>query len=154
MNAVGRTQQASATQTVVSGETTSPAPPEVLEINVVFTGLQATLKAVQAARRLSRKIGARVRILVPQVVPFRIPLDAPLVPASFVADKLRAAIGADTTETRIEVWLCRDSRQVLQGVLVPCSVVVMSGPLRWWPSAERRLACWLEAAGHQVIFSH
>jgi hypothetical protein len=153
MNAMGRTEQAPATQTVVSGETTNPAPPEALEINVVFTGPEATLKAVQAARRLSRKIGARVRILVPQVVPFRIPLDAPLVPASFVADKLRAAIEADTTETRIEVWLCRDSRQVLQGVLVPGSIVVMSGPRRWWQSAERRLARGLDAAGHHVIFS-
>ena len=154
MSAVAKIERTSKPQRVPLSGAQGLATSDELEINVVFTKMRAALKAVPIARRLAKLLGVRVRLLVPHIVPFPAPLDEPLVSAAFLAREFRAKVGDDVVETRIDIRLCRDRWQMLQGVLAPGSVIVLTGPGRWWPSAERRLARRLEAEGHNVIFSY
>ena len=153
MSAAAKIERTSKPQRVPLSGAQGLATSDELEINVVFTKMRATLKAIQIARRLAKLLGARVRLLVPHIVPFPVPLGEPLVSAAFPARRFRTRIRGGVVETRVDIRFCRDRWQMLHGALAPGSVIVLAGPRRWWPSAERRLARRLEVEGHNVIFS-
>jgi hypothetical protein len=56
-------------------------------------------------------------------------------------------------ETTVQIYLCRDRTETLKSVLAPCSLVVVGGPKRWWPTREKTLARQLRRAGHEVVFT-
>ncbi|SRR5258708_5290097 len=124
-----------------------------LEVVVVHSTTKATLHALRTAAELATGLHARIRLVVPQIVPYPRPLSSPTVSAAFNERRLRTIASGVPIETRIEVCLCRDRWQLMESALRPHSLVVLSGRLRWWPTAEQRAARRLQRLGHQVVFS-
>jgi hypothetical protein len=124
-----------------------------LNINVVFTSVEATLVALRKAADFANRLAARITLVVPQVVPNPLPLESPPVLLDWSERRFRVFAGDTAVEMRLQLYLCRDRVQTLCSVLKPHSLVVLGGRNRWWPTAETRLARKLRHAGHEVIFT-
>lgn len=122
-----------------------------LEVNVVYTRLPGTTRALSLATRLARDLGARVTVHVAQVIPYPLGLKSPPVPVKFAERQLLNIAREQLVETNILIYLCRDLRETIRQVLKPDSVVVIGGAEHWWPSSEQRLAAALRRDGHHVI---
>jgi hypothetical protein len=122
-----------------------------LDISVVFTSVDATLRALQQAGNLARSLGARITLIVPQIVPYPLPLTSPPVLMDFNERRLRVIANNSRIETRVSICLCREVLETLQSVLKPHSLVVIGCRKSWWPTAEKRLAAKLRQLGHQVV---
>jgi len=123
-----------------------------LNVTVVFTSIEATLAALREAGLLAWRLDGRITLVVPQIVPYPLPLSSPPVLLEWNERRFRVIANDSPVETRVALYLCRDRVETLCAVLTPCSLVVLGGPRRWWPTAETRLARALRRAGHQVIF--
>jgi hypothetical protein len=121
-------------------------------LTVVFTTPQATLVALKRAEELAGPLRVPIQILVPQVVPYPLPIDRPQIDPNFKVRHLLTVSMEGSTETRVDVRLCRDSYEGLVKSLPPHSVVLLGGRRHWWPTYEARLAGRLHLAGHHVIF--
>ncbi len=124
-----------------------------LNIDVVFTSVDATLVALKEAAELANRLGARITLVVPQVVPYPLPLESPPVLLDWNERRFRVIAEESPVETTVHLYLCRDRVQTLCEVLKPRSVVVLGGRKRWWPTAESRLASRLRRSGHEVILA-
>jgi hypothetical protein len=124
-----------------------------LNIDVVFTSVEATLTALRKAGNLANRLGARITLLVPQVVPFPRPLESPPVLLEWNERRFRVIAEQSPVETRVQLYLCRDRVETLCAALEPHSLVVVGGRKRWWPTSETRLAARLRRAGHEVVFA-
>jgi hypothetical protein len=124
-----------------------------LEISVVFTSVDRTLAALKAAGNLAADLGGRITLIVPQIVPHPLPLASPPILVDFNERRLRVIASHCRVETRVSIYLCRDSFETLQSVLKPHSVVVIGSTKQWWLGAEKRLARKLRHLGHQVIIT-
>jgi hypothetical protein len=126
-----------------------------LNVSVIFTSVDATLGALKAARSFlgeqAASLNGRITLIVPQIVPYPLPLASPPVLVGDSERRLRIIAGRSRIETNICVFLCRDSLETLKSVLKPHSLVILGSRRRWWPTAEKRLAAKLRAAGHEVI---
>jgi hypothetical protein len=122
-----------------------------LDISVVFTSVEATLSALKEAGNLASSLGGRITLIVPQIVPYPLPLSSPPVLVDFNERRLRVLASNCRVETRVSIYLCRDSLETLQSVLRPHSLVVVGSRKRWWPTPEKRLARKLRHLGHQVV---
>jgi hypothetical protein len=139
-----------------SGRPEQRAPSEAeprLNIDVVFTSIEATLGALQKAADLANRLAARITLVVPQVVPYPLPLGSPPVLLDWNERRFRVIAEESPVETTVQIYLCRDRLQTLSAVLKAHSVVVVGGRRRWWPTWETRLARTLRRAGHEVIFA-
>ena len=134
------------------GATAASSGGSPLDLHVVFTDLTSTLATLAAASELARGLGARMTIVAAQVVPYPLPLDDPPVAASFTERVLLEAASAQTVDTRVDIYLCRDRRQAIRQALKPDSLVVIGKRKRWWPTGEESLARMLKRDGHRVIF--
>lgn len=123
-----------------------------LNINVVFTYVDATLAALKEAGLLANRLCGRITLLVPQIVPYPLPLTSPPMLLDWSERRFRVIASHCPVETRVALYLCRDRTETLLTVLAPRSVVVVAGHKRWWPNGETRLARMLRRAGHEVIF--
>jgi hypothetical protein len=133
---------------------TQPAIEErTLEVSVVYTSPKATSQAIQSAAAMAQDLGGRLMLVVPQVVPYPLPLAQPQVPVDFMADQLRQIVACSRVPVTVHLYLCRDRIQTLMKVLSPHTLVVLSGPRRWWPTREERLAKLLRREGREVIFT-
>ena len=145
-------------QRSVTHEATAEAGPRAkLEVNVVFTNRRGTLAALETAGKLAHNLGARINLVVAQAVPYSLSLDRPPVSIPFIEQRLLELAGQGAQgplETKVQVYLCRASRQALLQVLKPKSLVILGGRARWWPTKEGRLARMLCSKGHQVVFAH
>src|ERR1019366_1427237 len=78
-----------AMEKILLAATGQPSRPRVegtenrLNIEVVFTSVEATLAALKEAATLATSLGARITLLVPQVVPYPLPLQSSPVLAVF-----------------------------------------------------------------------
>jgi len=142
--------------------TPAPAKPELrapsaearLNIDVVFTSMEATAAALQQAAEMASRLAARITLVAPQVVPHPLPLERPPVLLEWNERRLRAIAEESPVETRVQIYLCRDPVRTLCAVLKPHSVVVVGGRKRWWcPAWEGKLSRVLRRAGHAVIFA-
>jgi len=122
-----------------------------LDIQVVFTSVDATLAALKEAGNLAGSLGARITLIVPQIVPYPLPLTSPPVLVDFNERRLRVIASNSSVETRVSIYLCRDPLETLRSVLKPHSLVVLGSRKSWWPTAEKRLAKKLRRFGHQVV---
>ena len=147
-----------AIERILAPATGQPSRPPVeeankrLNIEVVFTSVEATLAALTEAGTLAISLGARITLLVPQVVPYPLPLESPPVLIVFNERRFRLIASESPVETNVRIYLCRDPFETLASVLSPASLVVLGGQKRWWPTREKSLASKLRRAGHEVIF--
>ncbi len=124
-----------------------------LDISVVFTSVDATLRALQEAGNLARSLGGRITLIVPEIVPYPLPLTSPPVRMEFNERRVRVIANNSRIETRVSIYLCRDALETLQSVLKPHSLVVIGSRKSWWPTAAKRLAAKLRHFGHQVVIT-
>jgi len=122
-----------------------------LDVNVLCTGMPATVKAIESAVELARGLHARLRLLVAQVVPYAVPLETPPVLVEFQEAQFREIVHAHDVETRVDIFLCRDAHDVFAQHLPPRSVVVLGAPKHWWRTWEERMAHRLRRSGHEVV---
>ena len=123
-------------------------------LTVIFTSPAPTLAALRAARRLMREHGAPVRLVVMLPVPYPLPLASPPVPLEFTERRVRGFVSQSPVATKVELYLCRDRREALRDFLKPGSLVVLGSERHWWGGGrERKLARWLQADGHSVVFA-
>lgn len=122
-----------------------------LDVSVVFTSVQATLRAIRQAAVLARSSGARITLIVPQIVPYPLPLASPPVLLDFNERRFFTIARESRVEASVRIYLCRDRQVTLMEVLPPNSTVVLGGRKRWWPTAEMRLAKRLRSMGHNVV---
>jgi hypothetical protein len=124
-----------------------------LNISVVFTSVESTLKMLREAAALASSLGARITLLVLQVVPHPAQLETPPVLIEFNDRRFHVIATQSPVETRVQIHLCRDRFQTLASVLVPGSIVVLGGrKRRYWPTRDEALAKRLQRAGFEVIF--
>jgi hypothetical protein len=81
------------------------------------------------------------------------PLQSPPVLLDWNERRFKVIAEQSLVETTVHLYLCRDREATLLKTLRPHSLVVLGGPKRWWPNAEKRLARKLRHAGHEVIFT-
>ena len=130
-----------------------PAAPAKLLVNVVFTTIEGTLKALRHAGSMARELDAVVRVLAPEPVPYPLPLTQPPVDPAFRLRQFRLLSCSGAVELQIELRLCRDIRQCLKDALPEGSLVVIGGKRgRLWPSREARLAQTLRGWDNEVMF--
>lgn len=152
-----RNEMSLALERVLVATTAFPPPAKTkdvesrLNISVVFTSVEATLKALKRAGTLASRLSGHITLLVPQVVPYPLPLTSPPVLLDWNERRFQVIASESPVATKVLLYLCRDRLETLSRVLAPGSLVVIGGRKRWWPTAERRLARKLRRAGHEVI---
>jgi len=124
-----------------------------LEIAVVFTSVEPTVRALKEAGLLAGQLNAKITVIVPQVVPWPLQLTSPPVLLDFNEARFRVIASRTGVQTDVRIYLCRDRAETVAQVLRYGSIVMIGGRSRWWPTAEKRLAWKLRRAGHQVIFT-
>jgi hypothetical protein len=129
-----------------AGETNSR-----LEVTVVFTSVEPTLRALKEAGALAERLDSRITLVVPQVVPYPLPLTSPPVLLDFNERRFSVLASQSPVETTVCIFLCRDRWEALQLALKPRSLVVIGGRKGWWLRPEKRLARQLRRAGHEVV---
>ena len=122
-----------------------------LEVTVVFTSVETTVKALKRAGTLASQLSARITILVPQTVPYPLPITSPPVLIDFSERRFRVLALESPVATTVQIFLCRDLLQTLVEVLKPESLVVVGAHKRWWPTPEKKMARHLQRAGHKVL---
>ncbi len=124
-----------------------------LNIDVVFTSIDATLAALRKAAELAGKLAAHITLVVAQVVPVSLPLESPPVLLDWNERRFQVIAAESSVPTTVRIYLCRNRLATLCQVLEPHSLVVLGGPRRWWPTTETRLASELRRAGHEVVLT-
>ena len=133
-----------------------PSPAEVtggrrLEINVLCTSVQATVRAMEKAVEFARGLNARVHLLAAQEVSYKVPLESSPVAVEFQEALFRKIAQRYDVDARVDIFLCRDAEQTFLQHLPRHSLVVLGSPKRWWPTREERLARHLRHSGHEVV---
>ena len=140
-------------QVLIPAPATKETSPR-LNINVVFTSVDATLAALKEAGRLANQLAAHITLVVLQIVPYPLPLTSPPVLVDWNERRFRVIANKSPVETIIHLYMCRDRFETLQSVLKPGSLVVIGGRQHWWrQTSEKALAKTLRRAGHEVIFT-
>jgi hypothetical protein len=125
---------------------------EGLEVVVLYTTVQCTIRALRVAANLAKGLASRIRLLVPQTVPYPLPLTNPPISGQFSERHFLTVVADASADVWVDLQLCRDRWQMLQSALRPRSLVVVGRARRWWPAEENRIARRLRRAGHQVVF--
>ncbi|MEP7355298.1 MAG: hypothetical protein ABI824_18860, partial [Acidobacteriota bacterium] len=112
-----------------------------------------TLRALEEATKLAKDLNARVRLVVPQVVPYPLDLKSPPVLLEFNENRFLAMACAQSVETHVQIYLCRDAEELLLEKLSPPCIVIVGGRKHWWPTRETRLVRKLRQKGHHVVFA-
>jgi hypothetical protein len=136
-------------------ESIAATPFRPLEVNVIFTELQATVVALKSAESLAKGLGASIRVRAAIIVPVRLPLEHPPVSVSFMEQLLSELVShpeSDALEYTVHLYLCRKWVGTLLQILRPNSLVLIGGRKHWWPTPAVRLARALRAKGHRVTF--
>jgi hypothetical protein len=125
-----------------------------LEVNVLFTDVDATRAALQAATRLATDLGAVMRIRAAIVVPFALPLDHPQVSIPFMEEVLSGLVSEfeqNSLDITAHLYLSRSRVETFSQILPPKSLVVIARRKRLWPTLESRIARSLQSDGHRVV---
>ena len=123
-------------------------------ITVIYTNIEGTLAALNAAVNLSKGLEAKIVLLVAAELGIYYPLDHPPVAASFF-ERVSAAIleelRLEEIGIRREIYFCRRQAQCFEARLAPRSLVVLGTNNHYWQRRERRLAHTLKLLGHDAV---
>ena len=122
-----------------------------LEVALLFTSAEATVRALESAAPLLAGLNARINLVAVQTVPYRLALNNPPISISFNEQRLQDIATESSIETAVHLYICRCRFETLASVLKPSSVLIIGTRKRWWPAWERRLARKLESAGFRVL---
>ena len=107
-----------------------------LEVNVLCTGMPATVKAIDSAAELARGLNARLHLLVAQVVPYAVPLESPPVLVEFQEALFRDMRGVMAWKPMSISSSAGTRGDVRCGSSAPRSVVVLGARRRMVASRE------------------
>jgi len=141
--------------TALGGEGSESSDLGPLEVNVLFTGAQATRAALRAATGLAADLSAAIRVKAAIAVPFALPLDHPQVSVSFTEEVLSALVSEfeqNSLDITAHLYLSRNRVETFLQILPPNSLVVLAGRKRPWSTPESRIARRLQSEGHRVVF--
>jgi hypothetical protein len=123
-----------------------------IPVTVVFTSIEGTLAALNAAARLSKDLAAQVVILATEVVSFRYLSQGVAESMSFYQRLCEAMVKeARLQDVAIEVHLCRRQVDCLEARLKPRSIVLIGARKCWWPWRERQLHRALRGRGFETL---
>jgi hypothetical protein len=123
-------------------------------ITVIYTNIEGTLAALNAAVNLSKGLEAKIVLLVAAELGIYYPLDHPPVAASFfekVSGAILEEMRLEEFAVRREIHFCRRQVECLEARLAPRSLVVLGTNNRRWQLRERRLAHTLKLLGHDAL---
>jgi hypothetical protein len=127
--------------------------PSKLVVTVLFTTVESTKRALEAAVRLARGFDTSIEVVAPHVVQFPELLDHPTIDTGFLLRHLCEVADGLPVQTAVHLILGRDMEQILLSAIRPNSIVVIGEREHLWPSRYRRLAESLRSRGHHVIFA-
>jgi hypothetical protein len=139
----------------VNWQTVTEQTPKRLEVNLIFTNQQVTVRALETVESLARDLGACIRLRATIVVPYPLAVDESPVSIPFLERSLFDMISRlerDGFKATAHLYVCRDRDKALLQVLEPNALVVIGGKRRWWPTDATRLARTLGSQGHRVVF--
>lgn len=124
------------------------------DVNVVFTTWAGTQAALKMAGQWTRYLEARVVVWFLEVVPRQFALRRPPLSVEFTERRLAnlAVNCCDGVDVEIRMCLCTDFSQCLMANLKKDSLVFIGGRTRVWRTWEKKLAEFLKAQGHVVLF--
>ncbi len=122
------------------------------EVCVLFTSPDETLSALRVASDLARLVGGEIRLIDFRVVPMGAPIDSPSGRSRIEADAFLDRIRAAGLDVRVNVYVCRNAREVIPRVFARQSIVVIGGRRHHWPTRAERWRRQLERRGHYVLF--
>src|SRR5450631_809122 len=123
-------------------------------ISVIYTTIEGTLAALDAAVRLSRGLEAEIVLLVAEELALYYSLDYPPIATAFfekVCKAILAELQLDAAPIRLEIYFCRRQIKCFESALHPRSVVVLGTGHHFWRRKERKLASTLKALGHDAL---
>jgi hypothetical protein len=123
-------------------------------ITVLYTNIEGTLAAVEAAVHLARGLSAELVLLVAEELAPCYPLDHPPAAAGFFARVSCAILDElqlNESSVRLEIHFFRRRAQGFEAVLMPRSLVVLGMKDHGWQRKEKRLAHILNELGHEAI---
>lgn len=129
--------------------------PQSLSVNVVCTSPAATAAALRAAASLAEDLEPTIHVRAMIPVPRQFPMDYAFGPAQAMTrllGELLQRIGLNRCKYVLHIYICRSRIDTLLNVLRPCSLLVIGGRQRLWPTLERRISRIMRAAGHSVAF--
>lgn len=127
--------------------------PDLLQVYVVFTDIEATRAALKTAIDLAHDLNARLILLVAKVVPWPLPLEAPPVSREFTERVLSELAREQEADITARVYLCRDRDPTIRHALEPGSLVVIGSKEGWRRYRTRPLVRLLKHDGHDVILA-
>jgi hypothetical protein len=144
---------------VFDGETHDGAPENFegtgsrkIPVTVVFTSIEGTLAALNAAAFLSKGLAAQIVVLATEVVTFRYLHQGLADSMSFYQRLCEAMVKeARLQDVAIEVHLCRRQVECLEAKLRPRSIVLIGARKCWWPWRERELERALRQRGFDAL---
>jgi hypothetical protein len=123
-------------------------------ITVIYTTLDGTRAALEAAVHLSTGLGAEIVMLVAEKVAIYYPLNYAHLAARFfegVRRKILKEMRMKETSVKLEIYFCRRRVQCFEAMLDERSIVVLGTQRRWWQFRERRLVRALKLLGHDPV---
>jgi hypothetical protein len=129
----------------------APRPRAAQPVYVVFTTIEETAPAVEAAVDLARAMGTTVVVLHFRAVSYPVQLHKADGRSPVSTEAFAAHVQAEGVAVEAHVYNCRSPRESMRSVIPARSLVVCGGRRSWWPTRGERLRRALEAAGHQVI---
>ncbi|HEY0796885.1 MAG TPA: hypothetical protein VGD64_14025 [Acidisarcina sp.] len=123
-----------------------------IPVTVVFTSIEGTLAALNAAARLSKDLAAQVVVLATEVVSLRYLYQGLSDSMNFYQRLCEAMVKeAQLQDVAIEVHLCRRQVDCLEARLRPRSIVLIGARKCWWPWRERQLERALRGRGFEAL---
>jgi hypothetical protein len=120
-------------------------------VYVIFTGADDTIAALDAATAFAAPVGAAVTLLHFREVPYPQPLDAPAGISPVETETFVARVRAERLNVTTRVYLCRDARSAIAGVLNRPSLVFVGQHRSWRRYPLHRLRAALQRVGHSVV---
>ncbi len=123
-------------------------------ISVIYTNIEGTLAALDAAVRLSRGLEAQIVLIVAEELTPCYSLDHPPTATAFfrnVCKAILAELQLDENAIRLQIHFCRRQVTCFETALRPRSIVVLGTGHRFWRRKENKLAHTLKGLGHDAL---
>ena len=126
-------------------------------ISVIYTNIEGTLAATDAAVRFSRGLDAQIMLIVAEELTPCYSLDHPPIATAFfenVCKAILAELQLDENAIRLQIHFCRRQIKCFETALRPRSIVMLGTGHHFWRRRENKLARTLKALGHDALLVH